>query len=127
MGFLKSLLNAVTGTGQFRAPQSALSRGRMKRASGSTVKELDLLPKPAVYRIVDKATAKPKYVGQTDNLRQRMGQHKAGGTLNLKKDAVEYREARDGATKDDLCHTEVKHIEKHQPPGNTYRGGNGKR
>jgi len=99
----------------------------MKRVSGSTVRELDLPPKPAVYRIVEKASAKPKYVGQTDNLRRRMGQHRAAGTLNLKRDAVEYAEAQGGATKDDLCHTEVKHIKKHQPPGNSYRGGNGRR
>ena len=39
--------------------------------------------KPGVYRIKDKKTKKVKYVGETDNLRRRMGQHIASGKLKM--------------------------------------------
>lgn len=47
--------------------------------------------------------------------------------LNLKKYFVEYKLARATASKAALCLAEIKHITKHRPWANRYRGGNGRR
>jgi predicted GIY-YIG superfamily endonuclease len=127
MGLVKSLLSAFAGRSRPTALRSALSQGRMRRAAGLTLRKLALPPLPGLYRILGRASKAKKYIGQTDNLQRRIRQHKASGLLNLKKDIVEFRVARAGATRDDLCHTEVKHIKKHRPRRNRYRGGNGRR
>jgi predicted GIY-YIG superfamily endonuclease len=127
MGLLKSLLSALAGRNRPTAPRSALSPGRMRRASGSTLRKLALPPLAGLYRILTRASKAKKYIGQTDNLQRRIRQHKASGLLNLKRDIVEFGVARAGTTRDDLCHTEVTHIRKHRPRRNRYRGGNGGR
>ena len=79
-----------------------------------------------IYRHVDKVTGNVDYVGQSDNLRQRQQQHVQNGKLNLDTHKVAWKSL-DNGSKDDLCRTEVDHIARHNPGGNSTRGGNGRR
>lgn len=109
------------------AYRSAIPSGRMKKASYVTGGRSPLPHTPGIYRHVNKKTGKVDYVGQTNDLRRRQQEHRAAGTLNLRQQRIEYKEAKLSASRDDLCNTERKHIARHQPTGNTYRGGNGRR
>ena len=60
---------------------STVKPGRPKRYDPKTKCGQKPPPKAGVYRIRDKKTKKVKYVGETNNLRKRMGQHIAGGKL----------------------------------------------
>lgn len=102
---------------------SALPPGRM-----STTSDARSLPSdPGIYRHRDNATGSVDYVGQTGNLRTRNMQHQTSGKFDPNSQTIEYGRCREGTSRDDWCRTERAHIEKHNPPGNTYRGGNGRR
>jgi len=59
-------------------------------------------------------------------MRVRQQQHVRSGKLDPEKQWVEYSEAKASATKDDLRNTERQHVERHDPSGNIYGGGNGR-
>ncbi len=103
--------------------RSAIGPGRMRQADTHQ----DLPREPGLYRHVDRATGRVDYIGQTGNLQQRTYQHTHAGKLDPATQRVEYQVARPDASRDALCRDEVRHIAKHQPPGNTTRGGNGRR
>lgn len=106
---------------------SALPSGRMKetdKIKGS----VSFIPYTAgIYRHRNKSTGEVEYVGQTNNLRKRQQEHARDGKLNIDKQYVQYATAKSTASKDDLCKTEVDHIARHKPYGNTTKGGNGRR
>lgn len=131
MGFFDSLLNSVSEkVGKAEKMQdkqrSALAPGRMQEAD--SVKGNSLIPKsPGIYQHVNKQTGKVEYAGQTNDLRKRQQEHARAGKLDTEKQKVRYGVARDGANKNDLLKTEVDHIARHKPVGNTTKGGNGRR
>ncbi len=106
--------------------KSAIPRGRMKKTDQTKGSGCTIPDSPGVYRHVNKRTGEVEYVGQTENLRVRQQQHVRSGKLDPEKQWVEYSEAKASATKDDLRNTERQHVERHDPSGNIYRGGNGR-
>jgi hypothetical protein len=106
---------------------SAIPSGRMRetdkiKGAGSSIPH-----DPGEYRHRSKATGEVQYVGQTNDLRTRQQQHARDGKLDTDKQYVQYSAAKSGASKADLCKTEVNHIARHKPSGNTTKGGNGRR
>ncbi len=106
---------------------SSINPGRMKETDNIKGPNSNLPNSPGMYRHVNKEDGKIEYVGQTKDLRTRQQQHARDGKLNTDKQYVQYSEARAGASKSDLCRTEVDHIARHKPSGNTTKGGNGRR
>ena len=107
--------------------QSALPSGRMKETDQVKGSGSPLPNSPGMYRHINKETGEKEYAGQTNDLRTRQQQHAREGKLDTSKQYVQYGVARDDASKDDLCRTEVDHIARHKPSGNTTKGGNGRR
>lgn len=107
--------------------QSSLPSGRMKETEHIKGKESPLPNSPGMYRHRNKETGEVEYVGQTNDLRTRQQQHARDGKLDTSRHYVQYAESREGSTKEDLCRTEVEHIGRHKPSGNTTKGGNGRR
>ena len=106
---------------------SALPSGRMRETDKIKGSDSPLPNSPGMYRHINKETGNVDYVGQTDNLRKRQQEHARTGKLDTDKQYVQYGAAKASATKDDLCKTEVDHIARHKPSGNTTKGGNGRR
>jgi hypothetical protein len=106
--------------------KSAIPRGRMRKTDQTKGSGCTIPDSPGVYRHVNKRTGEVEYVGQTENLRVRQQQHVRSGKLDPEKQWVEYSEAKASATKDDLRNTERQHVERHDPSGNIYGGGNGR-
>jgi hypothetical protein len=106
---------------------SAISSGRMKSTDKIKGSDSPIPAKPGLYRHKNKETGEIDYVGQTDNLRKRQQEHARAGKLDTNTQSVEFSEAKSDADKDDLCSTEVSHIIRHKPKGNTTKGGNGRR
>lgn len=107
--------------------RSALRAGRMRQTDRIKGPDSPLPNKPGIYHHINKETGAREYVGQTNDLRTRQQQHARSGKLDTDTQFVRFAEARDDATKDDLCQTEIDHIARHHPSGNTTRGGNGRR
>jgi hypothetical protein len=105
---------------------SALPRGRMRETDLFNGRDSPLPNGPGIYHHVNKATREVDYVGQTNNLRVRQQQHASSGKLDSETHFVRFATAKETATKDDLCQTEIAHIARHSPPGNTTKGGNGR-
>lgn len=109
--------------------------GRPKRWEKGKTK----LPKGTVgeYRIVDKQTGKPEYIGESSDLQQRLNQHtrrskKPTGTdkghlFDPEKHRVEYKTARRGATSSARREHEKRKIAQHKPSWNKDGGGSGRR
>lgn len=106
-----------------RRSSSALKPGRMRIAR--TIN--DSPEQPGVYRMVNKVTGIVDYVGQTNNIKRRIGEHKRSGNLDLVIHNIVYGIAKADATRDALCFTEKQHIKKHRPKKNKTQGGNGRR
>lgn len=106
---------------------SAIAAGRMRQTDKVKGPDCPLPNKPGIYHHINKETGAREYVGQTDNLRVRQQQHARSGKLDTDTQFIRFGLARDDATKDDLCQTEIDHIARHDPSGNTTRGGNGRR
>lgn len=106
---------------------SALPSGRMRETDKIKGGDSPLPNSPGMYRHINKETGNVDYVGQTDNLRKRQQEHARTGKLDTDKQYVQYGASKSGASKDDLCKTEVNHIARHKPSGNTTKGGNGRR
>lgn len=106
---------------------SALPSGRMRETDKIKGGDSPLPNSPGMYRHKNKKTGSVDYVGQTDNLRKRQQEHARTGKLDTDKQYVQYSAAKADASKDDLCKTEVGHIARHKPSGNTTKGGNGRR
>lgn len=106
---------------------SAIPSGRMKSTDKIKGSNSPIPDKPGVYRHKNKETGEVDYVGQTNNLRKRQQEHAREGKLDTNTQYVQYSEAKPDANKDDLCNTEVRHITRHKPTGNTTKGGNGRR
>lgn len=104
-----------------RLSQSAISRGRMRKA-----KSIDDLPEtPAIYRHVDNTTGEIVYTGVTNNLRRRQKEHRRSGNINNMD--IYYSKAKPNSTLEDLYITEKAHIKRHKPSKNKHKGGNGRR
>jgi len=132
MGFFDSLLNAgkaIVEQAEKNAERekSAINKGRMKQTDQVKGERSPIPNKPGVYRHVDKETHEVNYVGQTNDLRKRQQEHARDGKLDTNRQYVQFSEAKEGATKDQLCQTEINHIARHHPSGNTTKGGNGRR
>lgn len=132
MGLFDSLLNAgkaVLEQAEKNAEKqkSAISQGRMKQTDKVKGNQSPLPTKPGVYRHVNNETGEIDYVGQTNNLRKRQQEHARAGKLDTNKQSIQFATAKPDATKDQLCETEKAHIAKHNPSGNTTKGGNGRR
>jgi hypothetical protein len=106
---------------------SALPSGRMRETDKIKGADSPLPNSPGIYRHINKETGDVDYVGQTDNLRKRQQEHARTGKLDTDKQYVQYGAAKSSASKDDLCKTEVDHIARHKPSGNTTKGGNGRK
>lgn len=135
MGFFDILSNAAKGVVEKAEQQasrqssggSSLPSGRMKKTDKIKGSDSPLPNAPGVYRHMNKSTGAVEYVGQTDNLRKRQQEHARDGKLDTNKQFVQYGVAKSTASKADLCKTEVNHIARHEPSGNTTKGGNGRR
>ena len=112
---------------QFAKTTSAIPPGRMRETDEVKGPKCPLPAEPGVYRHIDRASGEVRYVGQTNNLRQRQQQHARAGKLDTASEYIQYGVAKPGATKDQLCGTERTHIGRHEPSGNTTQGGNGRR
>jgi hypothetical protein len=107
--------------------QSSLPPGRMRETDQIKGQDSPLPHSPGMYRHRNKETDEIEYVGQTNDIRTRQQQHAREGKLDTSQQYVQYAESRSGVSKDDLCRTEVDHIARHNPSGNTTKGGNGRR
>lgn len=101
----------------------AIPRGRMRVA----YQVEDLPEKPGLYRHINKDNDRVEYIGQTNNIKRRNREHELKGKLNLSTQKVAYAVAHSDADRQKWCDAEKQHIEKHNPPGNQYKGGNGRR
>ena len=106
---------------------SAIPPGRMKETDKIKGKDSRIPQEPGIYRHRNKETDKIDYVGQTNNLRKRQQEHARNGKLNPETQYVQYSSSKKDASKDDLLQTEKDHIARHNPKGNTTKGGNGRR
>ena len=106
---------------------SVLGPGRMNQTDKIKGPDSPIPNKPGIYRHINKSTGEVEYVGQTNNLKVRQQQHANAGKLDTEKQYVQYGTAKSTSSKDDLCNTEVEHITRHKPSGNTTKGGNGRR
>jgi len=106
---------------------SAVRPGRMRQTDKVKGADSPLPNKPGIYQHINKETGDREYVGQTNDLRVRQQQHVRCGKLDPETQYIRFAVAREDATKDDLCQTEIDHIARHNPAGNTTRGGNGRR
>lgn len=97
---------------------SIFGRGRPKR---------DLTPPdlPGRYGFRCKGDGGLAYIGQTDRLLTRLRAHLRSG--RFPEHTFEYQVAKEGATKAELCMSEVERIKKHRPALNRNRGGGGRR
>ncbi len=127
--FLSDVAKGVVEKAEQEASKraSALPSGRMKETDKIKGPDSPLPNAPGEYRHRNKSTGEVEYVGQTDNLRKRQQEHARNGKLDTDKQYVQYGEAKSTASKDDLLKTEVDHIARHKPSGNTTKGGNGRR
>ena len=106
---------------------SAIPPGRMKQTDKVKGRDSPLPQSPGIYRHIDKSTGETQYVGQTDNLRKRQQEHERTGKLDTERQYVQFSTTKPDANKNDLCSTEINHISRHKPSGNTMKGGNGRR
>lgn len=128
MNFIKSAIKILDEIfkeekAQQKSSRFALNRGRMR-----TAKKINKLPEQAgIYRFVNKVTGTVDYIGQTNNIKRRIGEHKRSGNFNSAIHNIVYGIAKANATRDALCFTEKQHIKKHRPRNNKTQGGNGRR
>lgn len=106
---------------------SAIPPGRMRETDVVKGKKCNIPHEPGMYRHVNKETGKVEYAGQTNDLRKRQQEHARDGKLDTSTQKVAYSTSKPNATKDNLLKTEKEHIKRHDPSGNTYAGGNGRR
>jgi len=132
--FIIDLFNRGNGTSarkkinnSHKKKKSAIAQGRMRKTDIIKGKHSPIPTEPGIYRHINKKTGKIDYVGQTNNLRVRQQQHARDNKLNIDIQFVEYAIKREHATKNDLCQTEIQHIDKHKPKNNKTKGGNGRR
>ncbi|OPY55806.1 MAG: excinuclease ABC subunit C [Pelotomaculum sp. PtaU1.Bin035] len=102
-----------------------LKPGRMRQSNEVKGKDCQIPSEPGIYRHIDRENGDIGYVGQSKNLRARQQQHVREGKLNLEKQYVSYS-VNSELNKTDLQRIEKEHIARHNPQGNTYRGGNGR-
>lgn len=107
--------------------RSAIPPGRMRQTDTIKGKDCPLPAEPGIYRHVNKKSGEVDYVGQTDNIRKRQQEHAREGKLNPVEQRIAWAQARSNATRESLLKTEKDHISRHNPSGNTYKGGNGRR
>lgn len=104
-------------------PRGAIPRGRMRVAH--QIK--DLPEKPGLYRHINRENNRVEYIGQTNNIKRRNREHELKGKLDLSTQKVAYAVVYSDADRQKWCDAEKQHIEKHNPPGNKCKGGNGRR
>ena len=102
-----------------------LPRGRMKETNVVKGKDCKISSEPGIYYIKDKDTKSHKYIGQSNNVRQRIQQHTRDGRFNPETD-IEAYSTNPNMGKPDLQRVEKEKIEKNKPTENIYAGGNGR-
>ncbi|CAK0749994.1 GIY-YIG domain-containing protein [Gammaproteobacteria bacterium] len=131
MGFLSGLvidlLNIGSNVLENVANQSALPPGRMNETDKIKGSDSPLPNSPGVYRHINKENGNVDYIGESKDLRKRQQEHTRSGKLDTDKQYVQYGVAKDTASTNDRRKTEVNHIARHAPPGNTTKGGNGRK
>ncbi|RFP15125.1 hypothetical protein D0T25_18480 [Duganella sp. BJB488] len=124
---LSSAIADVEKSQQQRHHNSAVGPGRMRQTDVIKGPGSPLPSAPGIYRHTNKETKAVEYVGQTNDLRKRQQEHQRSGKLDPGRQNVQFSVARPGADKAALCATEVNHIARHNPSGNSTKGGNGRR
>ena len=128
MNFISSAINIFNGIFKEEKVQQKSSRFALNRGRMRTAKKINKLPEQAgIYRFVNKVTGTVDYVGQTNNIKRRIGEHKRSGNFNSAIHNIVYGIAKASANRDALCFTEKQHIKKHRPQKNKTQGGNGRR
>ncbi len=101
---------------------SVYNRGRPRKVNYE--KPADIPNKPGEYRIRDKATRSPLYIGETNDLRRRAKEHKKTGKFGPGT-YLEYMVANTSTSEERRRH-EQQSIKKHSPRLNKSRGGEGR-
>lgn len=102
-----------------------LPPGRMKKTDKIVGADSPIPDEPGIYRHIDKITNCIIYIGQSLNVRTRQQQHARAGKLDPAKHWVVYTTLKE-LSKQALRIIETTHIKRHNPPGNSCRGGNGR-
>ena len=123
----KSVVEKAEKEAEKSKSRSAIPSGRMRETDVIKGSNSPLPSSPGMYRHRDKETGRVDYVGQTDDIRKRQQEHARSGKLNTDTQYVQYSASKSGSSKEDLCNTEVDHIARHKPSGNSTKGGNGRR
>lgn len=84
---------------------------------------------PGVYRWLSRLTGKVLYVGETNNLRRRRGEHlrNPSSPWNEREHEFAWKASREGASSQERRAVERQKIRKHKPPHNQNGGGGGRR
>lgn len=104
---------------------TSLPLGRMKKTDVIKGSSCNIPDKPGIYRHINKITNAIEYIGQSLNVRTRQQQHQRNGKLNTETHWIVYSTLA-SLTKSVLRAIEQNHIKKHNPSGNTCKGGNGR-
>lgn len=99
--------------------------GRMKKTDIIIGPDSPIPNEPGIYRHIDKITRLIIYVGQSLNVRARQQQHARNGKLDPEKHWVVFTTLKN-LSKAALRIIEKEHIKRHDPPGNSCKGGNGR-
>lgn len=101
-------------------------RGRPKRWNPFTNEGSTPPDAPGEYRVRD-TSGKIAYVGETNNLRRRIKEHKSRGKLKeLGEGTVDWMRASDSSDSSSRREHERRSIRKHKPRLNKSRGGEGR-
>ncbi len=103
----------------------SLPAGRMKKTDIIVGPDSPIPNEPGIYRHIDKITNLIVYIGQSLNVRTRQQQHARSGKLDPDKHWVIYTTLKT-LSKVALRMIEKEHIKRHNPSGNTCKGGNGR-
>jgi len=127
-GGLKEVLKSTNNEyRKIMEERSALKPGRMRESNCVKGDDCSISSKPGIYHHVNRDTGISDYDGETSNLRKRQQEHVRSGKLNTESHYVRYGEAREDSNFAERRRTEQEHIQRHNPSGNTYKGGNGRR
>lgn len=85
----------------------------------------DIPPKPGEYRLKEVGTGNHYYIGETNNLRRRLLEHKKSGKFT-EEYYVEYMLAVEESSSKERRSHEQRSIARHSPSANRSRGGEGR-
>ncbi len=100
--------------------------GRPKEVHPLDGEKNKIPPKKGEYRIMGKDNKKPVYVGVTNNLRRRAGEHMNSGKLNDEHPVFAFKIADGRASQSRINDHERAKIKQHKPTLNKRGGGAGR-